>query len=463
MKKIMALLSFLIITTIAIAQDITGTWNGQLEVQKGRMLLFIFNITKGDNTFSTEIAIPSQGVKGVLTSATTLEGEKLVIDASNVGFKYTGTWSASAQKIEGVFQEGVNSVPLTLTREELKEAQLTRPQEPVKPYPYQEENVLFENKKAGVKLAGTLTLPAGPNKKAPAVILISGSGPQDRDESFATHKPFLVLADYLTRRGIAVLRYDDRGFGESTGNFAASTTADFASDVKSAMDYLMSRQDIDHKNIGLIGHSEGAIIAPMVANQCKDVAFIVMLAGTGTSGKQVSLQQAVDFRNFPVADEQQYEDYIKKAIDIAAADKEVAELKKELTEFYNNSALLASLLPPTVDKEEFIQNLVATRTTPWVRYFYNYDPADEIERLKVPALALYGSKDTQVPPKYHLEPVQKALTASKSKNQQVILMDGLNHLFQPCETGSVSEYPQIEQTFAPEALKVIGDWVIGVM
>lgn len=441
-------------------QEIAGTWYGNIEVEAGRKKLLVFQVTKTADKLETEMAIPSQGIKGIKPALTTFEGGTLLIDASNLGFKYVGTWNAASTTFKGTFQEGVNAIPLVLTKEAIEENKLNRPQEPVKPYPYQEEVVKFQNKKANVTLTGTLTLPKPSGKKPPVVVLISGSSPQDRDQSFASHKTFLVLADYLTRNGIAVLRYDDRGFGESTGNFAEGTTADFATDVLSAIDYLKQRKDIDLRNIGLIGHSEGAIIAPMVANKSKDVAFIVMLGGTGTAGKEVSLTQAIDSRNFPVPDEMQFEAYVRNAIEIASSNKETPIVKKELKTYYQNSEFLNNTLPSTVNKDEFIENLVAGRTTPWIRYFYNYNPTSEIEKIKIPALALYGSNDTQVPPKYHLLPMKSALAASKSKKHEVVLLEGLNHLFQESKTGLTSEYSKIEQTFAPQALENISAWII---
>ncbi|CAM4124586.1 alpha/beta hydrolase family protein [Gillisia limnaea] len=460
MKKLLIIATFLILPFLGISQDIRGAWNGNLEVQAGRKILFIFKISGNENQLTTEIAIPSQGVKGLQSQSTSFEDGVLLIDASNLGFKFNGKWNVTSSTIEGSFQEGVNTVPLVLTKEAILEVKPNRPQEPIKPYPYHVEEVTFTNQKDKVTLAGTLTIPKLSQKKPPVVILISGSGPQDRDESFMTHKPFFVLSDYLTRRGIAVLRYDDRGFGESTGNFAEGTTADFATDVLSAIEFLKNHPQIDKSKIGLIGHSEGAIISPMVANQSIDVGFIVMLAGTGTTGKFVSYSQSIDSRNFPVPDQKQFEDYVKEAIDIASSEIETDSVKEDLTTFYQNSEMLKSLLPVDVNKEEFIQNLVTARTTPWIRYFYNYNPVDEIKKIKIPALALYGSKDTQVPPKYHLQQVKEALAASKSKNQEVVLLEGLNHIFQESKTGLTSEYAQLEQTFAPAALETIGDWII---
>ncbi|TPE42481.1 alpha/beta hydrolase family protein [Pontibacter mangrovi] len=444
------------------AQHIEGTWQGNLEVQPGKSMLFIFEISKSKEDLIAKLAIPSQGLTELQPASTTFIENKLSIDASNLGFKFNGKWDVESGKINGTFQEGLNSVPLILTKEELIKRVETpkRPQEPAKPYPYLVEEVKIYNSEDDISLAGTLTLPRAFNRNTPVVVLISGSGPQDRDESYMGHKPFLVLSDYLTRQGIAVLRYDDRGVGESTGNFEKATTADFSKDVLSVLAFLKSRTDIGGHKIGLIGHSEGAIIAPKVANSSKDVSFIIMLAGTGVLGKQVSLQQALDYRNFPVEDEKRYKAYIEKAIAIAASDKETTIVKEELRSFYQNSEVLTSILPPTINKAEFIDNLVKSRTGPWIRYFYHYNPAEEITKIDIPALALYGSNDTQVPPKYNMKPVKEALQKSKSGNYEVVLMPDLNHLFQESTTGQISEYPKIEQTMSPKVLEKISRWIL---
>ena len=444
------------------AQNIEGTWQGNLEVKPGKTVLFIFKISKNKQDLITWLDIPSQGLKELQPASTKLVDNNLIIDASNLGFKFSGKWNEESGKIKGTFQEGLNSVPLILVKEEaLKQVNTPkRPQEPAKPYPYIVEEVKIYNAKDDIILAGTLTLPEAYNQNTPVVILISGSGPQDRDETYMGHKPFLVVADYLTRKGIAVLRYDDRGVGESTGNFEKATTADFSNDVLKIIEFLKNRTDIDTHNIGLIGHSEGAIIAPKVANSSKDVSFIIMLAGTGILGKNVSIQQALDYRNFPVEDEEKYKEYVQEAIKIAASGKDDTIVKNELRTFYEDSKVLTSILPQNIDKTEFIENLVRRRTNPWIRYFYNYNPSEEIRKIHVPALALYGSNDTQVPPKYNLKPVEEALQKSNSGNYEVVLMDGLNHLFQESKTGQVSEYPQIEQTMSTKVLEKISSWIL---
>ena len=444
------------------AQHLEGTWQADLEVQPGKTVLFVFRIAEHNEKLITRMDIPSQGLKELQPVSTILTQSDLVIDASNFGFKFKGIWDQQANTITGTCQEGLKSKPLMLVKKASEEPVATpkRPQEPVKPYPYSVEEVTVYNADANVNLAATLTLPKIDNPARTVVILISGSGPQDRDETYMGHKPFLVLSDYLTRKGIAVLRYDERGVGASTGNFDKATTADFADDVKHLVSYLKNRTDLQFQNIGLIGHSEGAIIAPKVANSTKEVSFMVMLAGTGLSGKQVSLQQALDLRNFAVDEEESYKAYIERAIAIASSDREEDQVKAELRTFYQNSEVLASLLPQHIDKEEFINNLVTSRTNPWIRYFYNYNPADELVKITIPVLALYGSKDTQVPPKYHLQPVKEALEKSSSKDHEVELIPGLNHLFQECETGQIAEYPQIEQTLSPIVLEKISRWIL---
>jgi len=462
MKKLHITIAILLYSVLSFSQDITGRWNGTVKLGEDKKISFIFNIENTENKYVTTIEIPTQRVSGLKPQKTSFKNGALFIDGANLGIKYEGSFNKKTQQFEGTFSEGLNALPLILKREKIKLEETTkRPQEPVKPYPYNEEEVVFKNKEANVSLSGTLTLPRA-NGKFPVVILISGSGPQDRDETFANHKPFWILADYLTRKGIAVLRYDDRGFGKSTGNFSNATTKDFSTDVISAVNYLKSRTDIDLNNIGLIGHSEGGIIAPLAANQTNDVSFIVLLASTGILGSELSLIQSKTLRPFPVPDEDAYEQAIRKAIKIAASNKEISAIKSELTTHYN--ATIAPILKPLVGNDakvsEIIKGLIEMRTTPWIRYFYNYNPADEFEKLKIPVLSLNGSKDTQVSAKINQEGIRKALIKGKNKDYKIIEMENLNHLFQECKTGKMDEYELIEQTFSPEALKVISNWIL---
>tara|TARA_R110002126_G_scaffold291790_1_gene458431 strand:- start:12231 stop:13631 length:1401 start_codon:yes stop_codon:yes gene_type:complete len=462
MKKIYITLALLLYSVLSFSQDITGIWNGTVKLGEDKELNFIFNIKSIENEYITEFSIPSQRVTGLKPQKTTFNNGILLIDGANLGIKYEGKFNETSKQFEGKFAEGANTLPLNLKKGALKlEPKNNRPQEPAKPYPYNEEEVVFENEEAPVSLSGTLTLPRN-NKKSPVVILISGSGPQDRDETVANHKPFLILADHLTRQGIAVLRFDDRGVGKSTGNFSNATTKDFSTDVISAVKYLKSRKDIDSDNIGLIGHSEGGIIAPLAANQTKEVSFIVLLASTGIPGSEISLMQSISMRPFPVPNEAAYERAIRKAIKIAASDNELPKIKKELTRHYNKT--IAPILKPLVGNDakvtEIIKGLIETRTTPWVRYFYNYNPATEIEKLSIPVLSLNGTNDTQVIAEINQKGIKDALIKGKNRDYEVMKLEGLNHFFQESKTGKMDEYSKIEQTFSPIALKEISNWVL---
>ena len=276
------------------------------------------------------------------------------------------------------------------------------------------------------------------------------------------HKPFLVLADHLTRQGIGVLRFDDRGHGKSTGDFGTATTEDFSKDVLSAFAYLKTRKEIDVKKIGLIGHSEGGIIAPLAANNSNDVAFIVLLASTGVSGTELSVMQSKTLRGFPVKDEVEYEKNTRKAIAIVTSNKSNDEIKKEIDAHYNAflRPILTSLGAPEKNINAFIENQVKTSNKPWNRYFLKYNPADEFEKLKIPVLSLNGSKDTQVDAKINQTGIKNALIKGRNKDFKIVELEGLNHFFQECETGNMNEYRKIDQTFSPIALKEISNWVL---
>jgi hypothetical protein len=336
-----------------------------------------------------------------------------------------------------------------------------RPQEPERPYPYHEEEVVIHNARDTLTLAGTLTLPnsAGPH---PAVILISGSGPQNRDQEVFGHRTFLVLADHLTRQGVAVLRYDDRGVGQSTGNFGAATSRDFATDAESAVRYLASRTEIDRRNIGLVGHSEGALIAGMVAAGSTDVAHIVLLAGIGIPGREVSLIQSRTLRPFPVPDEAAYDRFTRKSIEIASSSADLATRRSELTRHYESIApVLKSMLPEGMEVQAFITQQVAAMTRPWHHFFLNYDPAADLAKVAVPVMSLNGSTDVQVPAAVNQMAIRQALETGGNAHFVIKELPGLNHMFQESETGAMNEYPRIEQTFSPVALEELTTWILG--
>ena len=460
MRTILILVLTFLTSLAATAQDITGKWNGVLKVQETQLRL-VFNVTKSGETFNATMDSPDQGANGIPVTKTTFENSKIKFEVANVRIEYNG--ELKDNEIIGTFKQGSQEFPMNLSRKAIEKEIVKRPQEPSKPYSYYSEDVTFQNLNAKVSLAGTLTLP----KKEgvfPVVILISGSGPQNRDEELLGHKPFLVLSDYFTKNGIAVLRYDDRGVGLSKGDFKTATSADFATDVESAITYLKTRKEINKKQIGLVGHSEGGLIAPMVASKSKDVNFIVLLAGTGIQGDKLLLLQQELIAKANGASET----VIKKSIETNAKlfemvvqshdnQKLKADLTYQINEIIKNDN--SAEIPNGVTKDQYIALQVDQISSPWMEYFMKYNPVPALEKVKCPVLAVNGEKDLQVPPKENLIAIKNALEKGGNKNVTTIEFPNLNHLFQECQTGSPNEYASIEQTFSPTALKEITNWI----
>jgi len=355
--------------------------------------------------------------------------------------------------IAGVFIISCNDGPRT-----------QRPQDPSPPYGYYTEDVTFKNEQANVTLAGTLTLPSKEGHY-PAVVLISGSGPQNRNSEFAGHRPFLVLADHLTRNGIAVLRYDDRGFGQSTGNFGTGTSLDFSYDVESAVEYLKTRKEIKKDKIGLIGHSDGAMIAPMVAARSSDVSLIVLLAGPGVPGAKLLLdrQELLEKKmGFSEVEVEKSRRHAEQMIQIVVNSSDSETTKAELIELSKNNYddIPEYAIPPGMSKDEFISRHIEMLSSPWFKFFLTYDPTTTLQKVKCPVLALNGDKDVQVPSQANLDGIKDALIAGGNQNVTIEEVSGLNHAFQECVTGMTDEYGKIDQTFAPVALTKISDWVL---
>ncbi|MGH2994092.1 MAG: alpha/beta hydrolase family protein [Solirubrobacterales bacterium] len=338
-----------------------------------------------------------------------------------------------------------------------------RPQEPVEPLPYDREEIRIDTPIDGVTLAGTLTRPRTPGPH-PAALLITGSGPHDRDETVFGHRPFLVLADHLTRLGLAVLRLDDRGVGGSTGNRTTATSANFAADARAGFDFLRLRPEIDPRRTGMVGHSEGAVIAPMLAAESTHVAWIVMLAGAGVSGELILLAQA-DLINEAAGVPQELRTQLTSlgesmyAVVNSEPDDETAQARigqliesAEQTIGSAAGADAAQLLAQ-------IKSQVPRITTRWFRYFLRYDPAPALGRVGCPVLALNGELDLQVPATQNLPTIVAALEAGGNPDYEAAKLPRLNHLFQTAETGSPTEYAAIEETFAPAALKLLTDWL----
>lgn len=440
---------------------IKGSWSGSMKVGPAELTLVI-NITVDEkDNFVVTIDSPDQGVNGIVTSKVTVTTDSLIVKSTVLKASYQGAFDENFSILKGKWNQSGMTFPLDL-HHSFEKYSVKRPQEPKPPYPYLEKEVIVKNDKANVELSGTLTMPekGGP---FPVVILITGSGPQNRNEEMMGHKPFLVLADYLTRKGMAVLRCDDRGLGKSTGKFSTATTLDFATDVSATIDFLKTQKEIDSTKIGLAGHSEGGLIAPIVASERKDVAFLVLLAGPGLTGEQILLMQAgIINKKAGLNDKELAADNLLRT-KIFAAIKKNSDNEKATTKvkaFFRSSKKknpemkgLSQLDDNQIDL--FIQQC----TTPWFRTFLVLDPIDYLSKVHCPLLALNGSLDVQVPAKENLEAIEKALIFGGNSSYSIEEIPGTNHLFQQAKTGNVDEYGKIEETMSPEVLEKIATWI----
>lgn len=453
MKKAVFFLIVVLVSFTMFGQEITGQWNGILKVPGGQLRV-VFNISKNENGYTSTMDSPDQGAKGIPVTATSFENSVLKLAIPSVAIAYEGALKDNA--IAGNFKQGGQSFVLDMSRGIAEKSKAERPQEPKTPFPYYTEEVTFENKIDKNVLSGTLSLPSKEGK-FPAVILITGSGPENRDEEIFGHKPFLVLADYLTKKGIAVLRFDDRGVAKSTGDFKTATTSDFAKDVQAGADYLKTRKEIDKTKIGLIGHSEGGVIAPIVAGNSKDVDFIVLLAGTGIRGDKLMLLQKEKIERqmgVPENEIQKGQEIFKGAYDIILA--------SSVNDNTLNAKINSYLKLQFGEKmnEQQISAVTAQITSPWMVYFLKFDPASALEKVKCPVLAINGDKDVQVPADVNLDAIKKALAKGGNSKATTKVLPNLNHLFQESKTGLPAEYGTIEQTFSPIALEEISKWIL---
>jgi hypothetical protein len=442
-----------------------GTWGGTL--QAGATLLRLSLTVARDSAggLTGHLVSLDQGDARVAGSVS-VAGDTLRVSMPAIGAEYAG--ALRGDTLTGIFRQGAGALPLQMARAGASGAgsagastgrAFARPQEPKPPFPYRTREVTFESV-PGVRLAGTLTLPNGPGP-FPAAVLISGSGAQDRDEALFGHKPFHVLADHLARRGIATLRYDDRGVAKSTGDFAGSTSADFANDAEAAVRFLRGAPDIARDRVGVIGHSEGGIIGPAVAARSRDVAFVVMLAGPGVPGDSLLILQSRALLGAAGA----APEGIERA---AAANRRIytavivgtdsADIERRIREA--EAEFVAKL--PAAEQAAADSALVQGRAgmmAPWVRHFLAYDPRPALQQVAAPVLALNGTLDLQVPHRENLAGIAEALAAGGNRDYEVDSLPGLNHLFQTARTGAVSEYATIQETMSPLALERISGWI----
>ena len=406
----------------------TGTWSGKLDIQ-GTKISIVFHLEEENPTIDS----PDIGVKGVPIQVTRKDNSNITIEAPSIGATYESTWKN--KQIVGTFKQWGASLPLTLIPGQEK---LNRPQTPIGPFPYAQEEISFNNGDAILK--GTLVLPKGLTRNTPVLIMVTGSGFQNRDEEIFEHKPFAVIANALARAGIASLRYDDRGFGESKGDVVNCTTEDFKNDALAGIQLLRSR----FEKVGVIGHSEGGTIALMLAAENK-ADFIVSLAGMVVSGKETLLWQN------------------RFALAAASVPSETIDLYcKALDEVFD--AIINGTTMPSASKynlpDSLAQNLAAATMqlqTPYIRHFLALDSRPVLGNITCPVLALNGTKDMQVEHESNLGALRSGLPES-SKNK-VETVEGVNHLFQHCKTGMPAEYRDIEETIAPEVLEKMVHWL----
>lgn len=446
MRRVILLL---FVGSVALAQQvgIEGNWLGTLTA--GPMALrLVLKVSKDANgVLSAKLDSIDQGANDLPVSSISLNGGTVKFEMAAIRASFEGAWKGDA--IEGAWTQG-RSMPLVLKRTG-KPPVIDRPQNPKKPYPYDEEEVSYPNKVVeGVTLAGTLTIPRVAGRH-PAVLLLTGSGPQDRDESLMGHKPFLVMADHLTRKGIAVLRFDDRGFGKSTGKFATAAMDDFISDARAGIEFLKAHARIDARQLGIIGHSEGGLVAPKVAAGSADIAFIILMAGTGVIGEELLYKQGELIARAMGASAEVIAKQRAQQTEIFAVVKSEAE---EATRAAKVRAFMDKSSVPGGDAQ------VRMMSSAWFRELLTYDPAPTLAKVKQPVLAINGELDLQVPPSQNLPPIVKALEVGGNQDYAAVKLRGLNHLFQTSKTGAVSEYAQIEETIAPVALETISDWIL---
>lgn len=460
-------LVFLIVLSLPIfAQSnssVEGNWLATLEFN-GIKLRLVLKVSKNANgMIAAKLDSIDQGANDLEIDSIVQQNKSVRFGAQKYGMSYEGTLNEKGDEISGTFKQGAGSSPLVFKRTAAA-TKVSRPQDPQKPYPYNEEEVVYENKKDAVKLAGTLTLPRD-NRPHPAVILITGSGSEDRNETVFGHRPFLVLADYLTRRGIAVLRVDDRGVGGSDLGSPTQTSESYAGDVLAGIEYLKTRKEINQRQIGLIGHSEGGMIAPMVAVRSKDVAFIVLMAGTGQTGEDAIYTQTALLQKAGGASPEITTQTVAALKNIYAIlkvepDNKLAEPKIRETLVKQQAAMNEEQRKTFAPVKALLESQIPIDLSAWFRYFIAYDPRPTLEKVKIPVLAINGENDLQVAPKENLTLIETALKKGGNKDYTIKSFPKLNHLFQTSQTGSLDEYSKIEETIAPQVLETIAVWVL---
>lgn len=440
-------------------KDLEGTWSGQIKIP-GSPLAFVIHISEVEGELQATADSPDQGATGLKVDKIMLKDGEINFNMVKLGVSYKGQLNQNLSEIEGKFSQGGMIFELNFSQEPIPEKVYERSQIPKAPFDYHIEEVVVQNQAAGIELAGTLTRPREAGEVKAAAVLITGSGPQDRDETIFEHKPFWVIADHFAKQGYAVLRLDDRGVGESSGNFNQATSEDFVTDVSAAVDFLQQRSDIPEDKIGLIGHSEGGMIAPMLASERDDLAYLILLAAPGVPVTDLMAEQKYLIAKSNGTDE--VTAAAQRVKDLALNQSMVkwiaeGDLTAKLTAYFE--AELSPQFESPEQVEQMVEKNVKLMDTPWFRYFIAFKPAQFLKRVKTPVLALNGEHDVQVAAASNLVGVEKALTKANNKDVTILSLPKLNHMFQTSSTGAISEYININETFSPVALDAMINWL----
>ena len=466
MRKLAAFIVVMLIADIAQAQSkFAGNWEGKINA--GKEVRLVFRVKESNGMLSATMDSPDQGVTGIGVQDVITDGDTVTFDMSSMSIQYKGV--LIGEEIVGVWLQGGMSIPLEMKKTETP-AEILKPQTPKPPFDYISEDITYQNPDKSMTYGATITIPKG-GKTYPAMILISGSGSQNRDSEIKGHKPFAVIADYLAKKGYIVLRVDDRGMGQTNigKNSKDLTSADFAKDVSVGIDYLKTRKEVNPKKIGMLGHSEGGMIAPMVAADRKDIDFIILLAGPGVKVYELMEDQsAAVMKSGGVSDavvseyRKLYRGLEQSAITSSSGEEAQNKMLQVTTTWKATASKEAIDLVELNDfkkESELIQEFMTMYHNKWLNYFLKYDPQPNLQKLSCKVLALNGEKDIQVLPKSNLEGIRQALAKSKSKSYEVKELPGLNHLFQTCNKCTTAEYGDLDETFSPTALQTIGDWL----
>ena len=444
-------------STVLHAGDITGSWEGVLRVQQSHLRI-VFHIQETDSVLTSTMDSPDQGAFGLPTTRSSFRDNKVEVVATSLGLFYQGTLQGDS--ITGIFNQGGIPFPLVLKRSE--KPMFDRPQTPKEPLPYRVEEVIIQEAGHPVSLSGTLTLPDSTGIY-PAILLIAGSGPNDRDETLFGHKPFLVISDHLTRNGFAVLRYDKRGVGKSTGDFDKATLRDFADDAKMAVNYLKQRKEVNRDRIGLLGHSEGGIVAPLVASEEAAIRMMVLMAAPGTTGVEIVLDQNEISMQLHAMEPETIEklqmlnrEMFESLLTWDGSESHRTALRERLLHLWEQLPLLQTL---KMNRDAYLRNQFNAMIKPGYRSFLAVDPTTSLENISCAVLALNGENDVQVPAVKNLTAIEKALEKGGNQHYEIKKYPLLNHLFQESMTGRMDEYGKISQTISPEVLSDITNWL----